>query len=99
MARRIPFVFSIVCALRTRHEIILVYARVSRLVECYDAQLLVCVFLDDAYRVVMGVERGHEDERHVDLVLLIQELDLTDSEIEERHVVLDLQSALRASHT
>ena len=47
----------------------------------------------------MGIKRGHEDEGYIDLVGRVEVLDLADSEIEESHVVFDLQGTFGASHT
>ena len=47
----------------------------------------------------MGIERGHEDEGYMDLVDHIEVLDLVDSEIEESHVVFDLQGTFGSCHT
>lgn len=46
----------------------------------------------------MGVERSHEDEGNIHLVGGVQMLDLADGQIEEGHVVLDLQSTFGAGH-
>ena len=47
----------------------------------------------------MGIERGREDEGYMDLVGRIEVLDLVDSEIEEGHVIFDLQGTFGACHT
>ena len=48
---------------------------------------MILVFLDDALGVVVGVERVHENEGHIDLVHLIQVLDLAHGEVEESHTL------------
>ena len=48
---------------------------------------MVLIFLDDTLRVVVGVERVHENEGHIDLVHFIQVLDLAHRKIEERHAL------------
>jgi hypothetical protein len=56
VTRRVPIHLIIVCPLWAGQEGLLVDPRVPRLVECCDAQLLVCVFLDNAQRIVVSVE-------------------------------------------
>lgn len=68
------------------------------MIEGGDAELLVCVFLDDAEGIVMGVEGRHEDERNIHAVGGVKMLNLTDCEIKEGHVVLDFESTLCTSH-
>lgn len=98
MTGRVPEALVVIRRLRARCKRLLVYTRVTRLIEGGNAQLLVRILLDDAEGVVVCVERRHEDERHIDLVGRVQVLDLTHGEVEEGHVVLDLESALCASH-
>jgi hypothetical protein len=71
---------------------------VPRLVEGGDAKLLVSVLLDDAEGIVVGVEGGHEDKGNIDTVGGVEMLDLSDSQVEEGHVVLDLESTLGSGH-
>ena len=99
MAGGVPVALVIVGAFRAWKEGLLVDTGVTRLVERGNADLLVGVLLDDAESIVMGVERGHEDEGHVDTAGRVEVLNLADSEIEESHVVLDLEGTLRAGHT
>jgi len=47
--------------------------------------------------VLVGVERVHEDEGDVDVVGAVEELDLTDGQVEERHAVADLNDRLGAN--
>ena len=74
-------------------------ARVTGLIKGRNAELLVRVFPDDAERVLVRVEGGHEDEGDVDAVGGVEVLDLTNSEIEEGHVVLDFEGTLGTGHT
>jgi len=60
--------------------------------------LLVCVFLDDAERVFVRVEGGHEDEWNVDSAGGVKVLDLTYGQIEESHIVFDFQGTLGTRH-
>jgi hypothetical protein len=55
-------------------ERVLVDTGVSGLVEGEDLDVVVGILLDDALGVLVGVERVHENERHVDLVFLIEVL-------------------------
>jgi len=59
---------------RYGEERFLVDARVPGLVKGEDLDVMVCVLLDDALRVFVCIERVHEDERHVDTVLLVKVL-------------------------
>ena len=47
----------------------------------------------------MGVERRHEDERNVYMVSCVQVFDLSDGQVEEGHVILDLECTLGTGHT
>ena len=89
----------IVRALGAREESLLEDTGVAALVERGDAQLLVRVLLDDAQGIVMSVEGRHEEERDIDAVAGVEVLNLAHSEVEEGHVVLDLESTLGTSHT
>lgn len=99
VTRRVPVLLVIVGTMGAREECLLEDSRVPRLVEGGDAKLLVGILLDDSERILVGVERSHENEGNIDLVGGVQMLDLTDSQVEKRHVIFDLQSALGASHT
>lgn len=89
----------IICTLGTGQQALLEDARVPRLVECRNTELLVRILFDDAKRVLVCVERGHEDERDVDAVGSVEVLDLTNGQVEESHVILDLEGTLCAGHT
>ena len=60
---------------RAWEQTLLVHPRISRLVEGEDVDVVVLVLLDDPSSVVVGVERVHEDERDVDVVLGVQVLE------------------------
>ena len=60
--------------------------------------MLVRIFLDDAKGIIMRVERSHEDEGDIDAARCVQMLNLPHGQIEESHVILDLQSTLGSSH-
>jgi hypothetical protein len=96
---RVPVLLVVVRGARAGEESLLEDTRVARLVESRDPQLLVRVLLDNAKRVVVGVEGGHEHEWHIDLARGIEVLDLTHGQVEEGHVVLDLKGRLGTSHT
>jgi hypothetical protein len=67
---------------------------VSGLVEGADINLVSLVLLDDVLSVIVGVEGVHEDEWNVDVVLLVEVLDLTNGQIEERHAIANLNDRL-----
>jgi hypothetical protein len=64
------------------------------LVEGQDVDVVSLVLLDDVGSVLVGVEGVHEHEGDVDVVGAVEELDLTDGEVEERHAVADLDDRL-----
>jgi hypothetical protein len=99
MTRRIPVLLVIVSPLRARQQCLLVDTWVSRLIEGRDAELLVGVFLDDAKGVFVCVEGRHKDQGNVDLVGGIEVLDLTDCQVQESHVVFDLEGTFGPRHT
>ena len=96
---RVPILLVVVGTVGAWEKSLLQYPRVSGLVEGGDAKLLIGILLDDSEGVLVGVERSHKDEGNIHLVGGVQMLDLADSQVEEGHVILDLQSALSASHT
>lgn len=89
----------VVRTLGTGQEGLLEDARVPRLVECRNADLLVCILFDDAESVLVCVERGHKDERDIDAAAGVEVLDLSDGQVEECHVILDLEGTLCTGHT
>ena len=99
VTRRVPVLLVVVCTLGAGQEGLLEDARVPRLVECRDADLLVGILFDDAECVLVCIERGHEDERDIDLVGGVEVFNLSDGQIEEGHVILDLEGALCTGHT
>jgi hypothetical protein len=54
------------------------------LVEGEDVNVVTLVLLDDVCRVLVGVEGVHQDEGDVDVVGAVEELDLTDGQVEVR---------------
>ena len=99
VARGIPVRLVIVSCFWTGEQGLLEDARIPRLIKGGDPELLICVFLYDSKRVLMGVKRGHEDERDIDTLGSVEVLDLADSKIEECHVIFDLECTLRTGHT
>ena len=99
VTRRVPVLLVIFSVLWTGEQGLLEDARITRLIEGSDSELLIGVFLDDAKRVLMRIERGHKDERDIDTLGGVEMLDLAHGKIEESHVVFDLKRALRTSHT
>jgi hypothetical protein len=98
VARRVPALLVIVGFLRTGEQGLLKKARVPRLIEGRDSEVLIGVLLDDAKRIVVRIERGHEDERDIDALSGVEVLDLAHSKIEECHVIFDLERALGTGH-
>ena len=71
------------------HERLLVDPGVSALVEGEDAHAEAGVLLDDLVGLLVRVERVHEDEGHVGVVLLVERLDLLHGQVEEGQVVAE----------
>jgi hypothetical protein len=71
---RVPSCLVGISLLRDGEQRLLVDSGVSRLVEGEDVDVVVLVLLDDSSRVVVGVERVHEDEWDVDTVLGVEVL-------------------------
>jgi hypothetical protein len=99
VARRIPVRLVIASCFWTGEQGLLEDARIPRLIEGGDPELLICVLLYDPKRVLVRIKRRHEDERDIDTLGSVEVLDLADSKIEECHVVFDLECTLRTSHT
>ena len=99
VTRRVPVLLVVIGTMRAREKSLLEDSRVSGLVEGGDAKLLVGILLNDSEGILVGVERSHEDEGNVHLVSGVQMLDLANGQVEECHVIFDLQSALRAGHS
>lgn len=57
------------------------------------------VLLNDVLGVRVGVERVHQDKRHVDLVCAVEIFNLANREIEERHSIADLNDRLGSNTT
>lgn len=72
--RGAPSSFVLERRARGREERLLVDARVARLVERDELDVVVRVLLDDASSVLIRVERVHEDERDVHLVRRVEML-------------------------
>lgn len=98
MARRIPVRLVVVSTFWAGKKRLLEDTRVTRLVESRDTQLLIRVLFNDAKGVFVSVERGHENKGHIDAVCGVEMFDLADSQIEESHLILDFESALRTGH-
>ena len=90
MTRRIPVLLVIVGTTGAWEESFLEDSRISGLVEGGDAKLLVGIFLDNSEGILVGVERSHEDKGDIHPVGGVQMFDLTDGQVEEGHVALDL---------
>ena len=90
MAGGVPVLLVVVGTMGTWEESLLEDSRISGLVEGGDTKLLVRILLDDSEGVLVGVERSHEDERDIHFIVGVQMFDLTNGQIEEGHIVLDL---------
>jgi len=90
MTGRVPVLFVVVGTMGRWEESFLENSWVSRLVEGGNTKLLIGILLDDPEGILMGVERSHKDEGDVHLIGGVQMLDLTDSQVKESHVILDL---------
>jgi len=99
VTRGVPVLLVVVGTMGAREKSLLEDTWVPRLVEGGDAKLLVGILLDDSDGIFVGVERSHEDHGNVHLISGVQMLDLADGQVKESHLILDLQSALRASHS
>src|SRR6266446_1087622 len=99
VARRIPVFLVIVSFFWTGKQGLFEDAWIPRLIEGGDSELLICVLLNDSKRILMRIERGHEDEWNIDTLGGVEVLDLADGKIEECHVIFDLECTLRTSHT
>lgn len=77
-----------------------VNTRVARLVERHNLHVMVRVLLNDTRRIVVRVERVHQDEWYVHIIRAIQVLNLTHGHIEERHTLAYFNHTLwaRAAH-
>ena len=74
MTRGVPAALFITSGARDGQKSVAIDSRVTRLVEGDNIDVVVGVFLDDALSIFVGVEGVHEDERHVDVVRLVQVL-------------------------
>lgn len=74
MSGRVPVALITGRFLRARKQRFLVNTRVSRLIKSEDIDVVVLVFLNDPSCVFIGVERVHEDEGHIHIVLFVQML-------------------------
>ena len=95
----VPVLLVVVGAAGAWEECLLEDSWVSRLVEGGDTKLLVGILFDDSEGVLVGVERSHENEGNIHLVGGVQVFNLTDGQVEECHVIFDLQSTLSAGHS
>ena len=96
---RVPVLLVVIGALGAGEQALLVEARVARLIEGGDSDLLIGVLLDDTKSVLMCVERGHQNKRDISALSCVEVFNLAHSKIEEGHVIFNLERALRTSHT
>lgn len=99
VAGRVPFVDWRVKGLGDGEERVLVDSGVSGLVEGEDVDVVALVLLDDGRGIVVGVERVHQDERHVRVISAVQVLDLSHGKVQEGHAITDLNDGLGANAT
>lgn len=97
VAGRVPVRDLRVGALGSGEEGVLEHTRVLGLVEGEDVNVVALVLLDDVCGVLVGVEGVHEDEGDVDVVGAVEELDLADGQVKERHAIADLNDGLGAN--
>ena len=71
------------------------------MVEGLDGDVEAGILPDDLHGVLVSVEAVHQDQRHVGVVLLVEELDLLDREVQEGEVVPHRDDGLgaTAAHT
>lgn len=93
---RVPGINSVIKALGDGQVGVLEDSGEPGLVEGLDVDLVALVLLDDGLGVVVGVERVHQNEGHVHVVLSVEVLNLSDREIEERLAVSHLNDGLGA---
>jgi hypothetical protein len=98
VTRGVPVLLVVISSFRAREQGLLVNSGISRLVEGRDAKLLVGILFDDAEGVFVGIEGGHENQGNIDPTSGVEVLNLADSEVQEGHVILDLQGALGTGH-
>ena len=96
---RVPILLVVFGALGAWEQALLVEARVARLIEGGDPDLLIGVLLYDAKSVLMRVERSHQDKRDIGALSCVEVFNLAHSKIEEGHIIFNLERALRTSHT
>lgn len=99
VTRGVPVLLVVVSTIGAWKKSFLEDSWISGLIEGSDAKLLVGILLDNSEGILVGVERSHEDEGNIHLVGGVQMLDLADGQVEEGHVIFDLQGALRAGHS
>ena len=96
---RVPVLQRSVKALGSGEERVLDDTRVAGLVEGDDVDVVALVLLDDGLGVLVGVERVHQNEGHVDVVGTVQVLNLTNGQIQEGHAFTDFNDGLGAHAT
>ena len=99
VAGRVPVVDCRVERLGHREQRVLVDPGVPGLVEGEDVDVVALILLDDGGRVVVRVERVHEENGHVGAVCAVEVLDLADRHVEEGHAIADLDDRLGADAT
>lgn len=92
----IPGIDSVIEALGHGQVGVLKDSGEPRLVKGLDVDLVALVFLDDGLGVLVGVERVHENEGHVDVVLSVEVLDLSHRQVEEGLAISNLNDGLGA---
>ena len=95
----VPVLLVVVSTMGARKKGFLEDSWIPGLIEGGDAKLLVGILLDNSEGILVGVERSHEDEGDIHLVGGVQMFDLADGQVEEGHIIFDLESALRAGHS
>lgn len=96
VARGVPGIDAVLVVLGDGQKRVLVDAGEARLVERLDADIVGLVLLDDGLCVVIRVERVHENEGDIDIVLAIEVLNLANTQIQKGLAVADLNDGLGA---
>ncbi len=99
MAGRVPVFLIVICRLGRGKKGLLEDARVPRLIERSDPELLIGVLLDDANCILVRVKRSHQNERDIDAMRRVEMFNLAHGKVEEGHIVLDLKRRLGPGHT
>lgn len=94
---RIPVTDRGIVILWHREKRVLRNTGIPRLIEGEDINLVALVLLDDVLGILVGVERVHQNEWHVNAIDAVEVLNLAHGKIKERHAVTDFNHGLGAN--